>query len=158
MKTQEIQCPLFDWGPVLSHWEVVSSAFKFFEFMSPGLPSDASCMEEIGSPSSLESFSRASFPSSGIFRYLLDLKTPRSAGSHPADHMYRLKAHVIWKGRMHSSVSGNSRHAYFDHIIRNEYKAWAFCQKYMLNGWNDLHTELQNLVVHSWIVSKLKLR
>lgn len=55
----------------------------------------ASCIEEVDSPPIFESLGLKSFCFSGILRYFFDRKTPGSAGSAAAHHIYRLNTHVI---------------------------------------------------------------
>lgn len=61
----------------------------------PTVGAFASLIEEIDSPPSLESFCRSDLPPSGNLRYFLDLKTPGSAGSAAAHHIYRPKTQEI---------------------------------------------------------------
>ncbi|KAI5340494.1 hypothetical protein L3X38_019768 [Prunus dulcis] len=67
--------------------------------LSRGLPPTvtalASCIDDVDSPHSLESFVLVCFSLAGILRYFFDLKTPGSAGSAAAHQIYRLKTHVI---------------------------------------------------------------
>lgn len=70
--------------------------------LDPTIEAFASCIDEVDSSPSLEFFSSASFLLSGILRYFLDLKTPGSAGSAAAHHMYSPKTLIICQnGKYH---------------------------------------------------------
>lgn len=80
----------------LPSFEVTSAPVSSFSrSFPPTVAVLASFIDEVDSPPSLESFSRADFMLSGILRYLLDLKTPGSAGSAAAHQIYRPKTQVI---------------------------------------------------------------
>lgn len=70
--------------------------------LAPTIEAFTSCIDELDSSPNLEFFSSASFLLSGILRYFLDLKTPGSAGSAAAHHMYSPKTLIICQnGKYH---------------------------------------------------------
>lgn len=81
--------------------DTLSSVLEFFEFLIEGLPPTlaafASCIDEVESPPSLDSLTLPLIFLFVVFVYFFDLKTPGSAGSAPAHHIYNPNEDIIWQ-------------------------------------------------------------
>lgn len=76
---------------------VLESWFLLFliEGLSPTLAVFGSCIDDADSPPCFDSFTLWPVLLFGALRYFFDLKTPGSAGSAPAHHMYKPNADII---------------------------------------------------------------